>query len=81
MSISNRHEIVHRKRVFYWRLYGLPPLPTASLPPPHLCELAQGLDLNFVHGLPYETFPKYILTVNNYCQGQPRPPFPPGSWW
>lgn len=34
MSISNWHEIVHRKRVFYWRLYGLPPLPTASLPPP-----------------------------------------------
>lgn len=56
MSISDRHEIIHKKRVFYWGLSRLPPLPTA----PHLCELAQGLDLNFVHGLPYETFPKCI---------------------
>lgn len=31
MSISERHEIVHRKEVFYWRLSRLPPLPTAPL--------------------------------------------------
>lgn len=54
--ISDGHEIFRRERMFYWRLSCLPPLPTA--PPVSVSWLSLGL--NFVHRLPYETFPKCV---------------------